>query len=190
MCILWIGGKSRWELSAIGPTSSSVAAAGKLDRKAKTAVAGLLLVIAVIIAFSIRRSIVAVRSDSAVAALTPENQDEMIQIAGHTVLLKHGSAGNRIAHWLHPGSSGSQAFELGDKAFVAGSDALTPDGERRAKSFAQIMTHVTALKAQIFVSADNTEARLEGARGERLRGDMISKGVEPSRVRVPNKSIE
>src|SRR4051794_40984675 len=105
-----------------------VAATGKLDRKAKVAMAGLLLVIALMIVLTIRSSIIAMTPDASVAAPTPENEDELIQIAGHTLLLSHGSAGNRMAHWLNTGSNDSKAFEVGDRSFAADSDVLTPEG--------------------------------------------------------------
>src|SRR4051812_39418864 len=109
-----------------------VARATILDRKAKAAMAGMLLVIAAIIAVTIKSSIMSMTPDAAVAAQTPEGADELMQIAGHTLLLKHGSAGNRITHWLHARSNDSEAFELGDQSFAAGSEALSAEGERRA----------------------------------------------------------
>jgi len=167
-----------------------VAAAVKLDRKATIALVGLLLVIVVIVGLTIRSSVIALTPDATIAAPSPENQDEMIQVAGHTVLLKHGSAANRIAHWLHPGSGDAEAFELGDKSFVAGSDTLTPEGERRAEVFAQMMAHVAALDAEIFLSDQRTEVDLEKARAGRLRDDLISKGVQPARITLPDKPID
>jgi len=166
-----------------------LAAAGKLDRRAKMAVVGLVLVVVAILGLVVRNSVIAMTPEATVAAPTPENQDELIQIGTHTLLLKHGSAGNRIAHWLHAGSKDSRAFEMGSQAFVPNSDALTPEGERRVHLFAQIMNHVRTLDAHILVSTDGTQVALERARATHLRGDMVADGVPASRVAVSNESV-
>jgi hypothetical protein len=165
-------------------------ASARLDRKAKGAIVALLLVVTLIITLSIRSTIVAMTPEASVAAPIAEGEDELIQIAGHTLLLQHGSAGNRIAHWLKAGSNDSKAFEVGDQSFAAHSDVLTPEGERRAGIFARMMAQVRALKAQIFVSDKQTDAKLEEARAERLRSDLIAKGVQPTRVVLSDKAIE
>jgi len=164
-----------------------MAAAGKLDRRAKAAVAGLVLVVLAILGFVVRNSVIAMTPDSTVAAPAPEDQDELIQIGAHTLLLEHGSAGNRIAHWLHAGSKDSRAFEMGDQAFVPNSDALTPEGERRAHLFAQMMNHVHTLDANILLSTDEQDVRLERARADHLRSDMVADGIPASRVAVTNE---
>jgi len=164
-------------------------AASKLDRRARTAVAGLALVVVAILGGVVRYSVIALTPESRVAAPTPENQDELIQIGRHTLLLGHGSAGNRIAHWLHAGSKDSRAFEMGDRAFVPNSDALTAEGERRVRMFAQMMDHVQTLDAHILVSTDETEVPLEQARAVHLRGDMISNGIPPSRISVSGEPV-
>ena len=53
-----------------------------------------------------------------------------------------------------------------------------------------MMAQVRALKAQIFVSDKQTETKLEEARAERLRSDLIGKGVQPSRVVLSDKPID
>ncbi len=164
-------------------------AADRLDLKAKGAIGGLLLVVALVIVLSIRSTIVAITPEARVAAPIAEGEDELIEIAGHTLLLHHGSAGNRIAQ-AEAGSNGSKAFEVGDQSFAAGSEVLTPEGERRAGIFARMMAQVRALKAQIFVSDRQTETKLEEARAERLRSDLIGKGVQPSRVVLSDKPID
>jgi hypothetical protein len=166
-----------------------LAAAGKLDRKAKTAVTGLALVVVAILGLVVRNSVIALTPEPTVAAPTPENQDELIQIGGHTLLLEHGSAGNRIVHWLHAGSKDSRAFEMGNRAFVPNSDALTAEGERRVGMIAQMMNHVQTLEAHILMSMDETEVRLEQARAAHLRNDMVSNGIAPSRVSLSDEAV-
>ena len=166
-----------------------MAAAGKLDRRAKAAVVGLVLVVVAILALVIRNSVIAMTPDATVAAPTSETQDELIEIGGHTLLLKHGSPGNRVAHWLHAGSKDSEAFEVGNQSFLANSETLTPEGERRVDMFAQMMNHVRSLDARIFASTDDADVQLEKARATHLRSDMISKGIPPSRVSVSNEAV-
>ena len=167
-----------------------VTAAGKLDRKAQLAMAGLLLVLAIIAVMTVRSTIVAITPDATVAAPIAENENELIQIAGHTLLLEHGSTGNRIAHWLKAGRADSKAFEVGDQSFASGSDMLTAEGERRVGVFARMMAQVRALKAHILVSNKQTDIKLEETRAERLRADLVKKGVQPSRVDLSTKPID
>jgi hypothetical protein len=165
------------------------AAAGKLDRRAKTAVAALALAAVAVVGLVIRNSVIALTPESTVAAPTPENQDELIEIGGHTLLLEHGSAGNRIAHWLHAGSKDSRAFEMGTRAFVPNADALTAEGKRRVRIFVNILNHVQTLKARILVSTDETEVPLEQARAVHLRSDMVSNGIPALRVSVSDRTV-
>ncbi|MFL6737379.1 MAG: hypothetical protein ACJ8F4_10025 [Sphingomonas sp.] len=151
--------------------------------------AGLVLVLFGMLALTARSAIVAVTPDSLVSAPTPENSDELIQIGRHTVLLKHGSASNRIAHWIHGGSANSKAFEVGDGSFVANSDALTPDGKQRVGTVARMMTHVRDLKARILVSAHPNNPALSELRATHLRADLIADGVTPSRVSLSDEPI-
>ncbi|HLO18942.1 MAG TPA: hypothetical protein VK192_00420 [Sphingomicrobium sp.] len=151
--------------------------------------AGLVLLVFGMLALTIRGAIVAVTPDTLVSAATPENQDELIQIGRHTLLLKHGSATNRIAHWMHRGSANSKAFEVGKSSFVANSDALTLKGEERVGAFAQMMTHVRDLNAQIFVSTYRSNPQLAELRARHLRADLIADGVTPARVSVSDEPI-
>jgi len=166
-----------------------VARALRLERNAKWAVAGLLLILLLLFALVLWNSVVAMTPEQTVAAPTPGNEDELIEIGDHTLLLKHGSAGNRIAHWLHAGSAGSRAFELGSLSFAPNSDALTSEGERRVETIADLMVHARALEAHIYASSAAADERLEDQRATHLRGDLISKGVTPSRVAVSHDPI-
>ena len=166
-----------------------MASVSRLDRKAKTAMILLVVVILGLLALTIRSTIVAVSPDSLMSAASPESQDELIRIGHHTLLLKHGSASNRIAHWLHRGSSSSKAFEVGEASFVPNSDALTAEGERRVGTFAQMMTHVRELKGKILVSTYKTNPDLAERRAEHLRSDLIADGVKPQQVSVSDEAI-
>ena len=151
--------------------------------------AGLVLIILGLLGLGVRGAIVAVTPDSLVSAPAPENQDELIQIGKHILLLKHGSTSNRIAHWIHGGSGNSKAFEVADLSFVADLDALTAAGQRHVGAFAQMMAHVRDLKARIFVSTYRGNPQLAELRARHLRADLIADGVTPSRISVSHEPI-
>jgi hypothetical protein len=167
-----------------------MATANRLDRRAKGALLALVVVIAVILFLTVRSAIVAVTPDSLVAAPNPANQDEIMQIGRHTVLLRHGSAGNKIAHWLHAGSKTTRAFEVSDAVFDADSDTLTADGEKRVAMFSDMMGQVDTVKAKILVSTSAQNASLAQRRAERLRAALVEHAVSSSRVEVLPEPIK
>jgi len=166
-----------------------VARSVSLDRKAKRAVSALVLVILAIFALVAWKSVVAMTPDSLVAAPTPETEDELIQIGSHALVLEHGSAANRIAHWLHAGSKNSKAFELGNRSFAGRTDALTAEGEQRIEAIAEMMTHVRALHAELFLSNGDIDRQLEDMREMQVRGALIADGVSPSRIDISDDPI-
>lgn len=135
------------------------------------------------------QSVVAMTPDSLVAAPSAENEDELIQIGSHALLLEHGSTANRIVHWLHAGSRDSKAFELGSRSFVGHTDAFTPEGKQRVDSIADMMTHVKSLHAELFLSNAQVDRQLEEAREIQIRGALVSDGVSPSRIDVSDSPI-
>lgn len=167
-----------------------MATAGRLDRRAKGALAGLLVVLALILVLTVRSAVIAVTPDSLVAAPNPGNQDEIIQLGRHTLLLKHGTTGNKIARWIHAGSKSSRAFEVSDAVFLPNSDALTGDGEKKVERFSDMMNHVDAVKARILVSASSANAALAQRRAQRLRAVLIEEHVPSSRVDVAPEPIK
>ena len=166
-----------------------MAKALKLERNAKWGLAGLLFVLLLLFATVIWHSVVALTPEQTVAAPTPGNEDELIEIGGHTLLLKQGSAGNKLAHWLHAGSASARAFELGSLSFAPNSDAFTAEGERRVGTIADIMVHARALDAHIYPSSAGADEQLEEKRATHLRGDLIAKGVTASRVAISHDAI-
>lgn len=167
-----------------------MARAGKLDGKAKWALAGLVLVVLFILAMVLRNAIVAVSPDAAVPSTASEDRDDIIQIGSHVLLLKHGSSGNRIANWLHAGSKKARAFEVGEQAFEPNSAALTSKGESEASTFADMMSHVPSLNARILVSTEFGNSNLSGLRAQTLRSDLIHKGVPASHVTVSPEPLK
>ena len=161
-----------------------------LDSRAKGAI-GLLVVVSIgVLALLIRSSIVALTPESVVGAPAPASEDELVQIGRVTLLLKHGGVGNRIAHWVNARSSTAQAFELHDRSFAPGSDALTSEGEARVTGFAQMMIAVPALRARILVITDEANSDLAQRRAERLQSILVGSGVPGSHITTSTKQIE
>jgi len=149
----------------------------------------LLLVILAIIALVVWKSVVALTPDTLLADPTAQTEDELIQIGSHALLLEHGSAANRIAHWLHAGSKNSKAFELGNRSFAGRTDAFTAEGEQRIEAIAEMMTHVRSLHAELFLSNGDIDRQLEEMRELQIRGALIAEGVSPSRIDVSDDPI-
>lgn len=149
-----------------------------------------MLVVLAMLALTIRSAIIAVTPDSLIAEAAPETQDEIIQLGRHTLLIRHGSVGSKIAHWVHAGSKNSQAFEVPDRLFQPGSETLTSDGETRIGVFSNMMNHVEALKAHVLVSTLEGNADLARHRAERLRAALIARGVPASRIDVSAEPIK
>lgn len=114
-----------------------------------------------------------------------DQDDRVMFVGGHTMLLERGSPGRKIAEWLKFDTADMRAFEIGDQAFVPNSAELTPRGWAQLARFSQIMKGHLALKAHIMVSS-NTEnspaLQLEEARARHLRDEVVAQGVPPSRM--------
>jgi hypothetical protein len=166
-----------------------MARALSLNRNAKRAVAALVLVIVAMIALTAWTSVVALTPESTVAEPSAHSEDEIVDIGGHALLLEHGSAANRIVHWLHAGLGNSRAFELGTRTFAAHTATLSPEGLQRVAAIADMMTHVKALDARIFLESGVTEPELEQPRAMQIRGTLIADGVSPARIAVSEDPI-
>lgn len=160
----------------------------RLDRKAKSALAVLIVVLLGLLALAMWRSIVAVTADSLVAAESPDRGDELIVIGGHSFLLKSGSVGVRIAHWVHAGT-GSQAFEIGDRFFNGSSHEISKEGMSRVSAFAHLMDAVPSMKAQLFVTSRGQDPQLSELRVRRLREELTARGIDPSRISIAAEPI-
>ncbi len=153
------------------------------------AVAALVAVILLVLVLVARVSIIALTPETLVAAPSPASRDELISIGGHVLLLKHGSTGNRIAHWLHAESKSSRAFEVGDGAFVPDSAVLTSEGERRSDVFAEMIKQVHAVNAEIIVSANQGNVHLSQQREHRFRQKLVDDGVAASRLTISTEPV-
>lgn len=151
---------------------------------------GLILVLAFMLILTVRSAISAVTPEALIAAPTPGNEDELIRIGGHTILLKHGSASNRIAHWIYGKSQDSRAFEIGGRSFVANSDTLTSEGENRIGVIVRMMSQVSALNARILVSSLKGDPRLEQLRAQHVRAALIERGISSTQVTLAREPIK
>ena len=137
----------------------------------------------------LRQTVVMLTPESIVAVPDANIDDELILIGGHSLLLKHGSLGNRIAHWTHAGNKNSRAFEVGDTFFTPASADLTREGSQKVATFAQLMNAAPQLKARIFASGYETDAGLTQLRMRRLREGLIANAVTPARITVSKEPI-
>ena len=166
-----------------------MARALSLNRNAKRAVAALVFVIVAMIALTAWTSVVALTPEPTVAGPSAHSEDEIVEIGGHALLLEHGSAADRIAHWLHAGMGDSRAFELGARSFAEHTATLSLEGQQRVAAIADMMTHVKGLDARIFLESGVTEPELEQPRAMQIRGTLIADGVSPARIAVSDDPI-
>ena len=161
----------------------------RLDRKAKSALAVLIVVLLGLLALVMWRSIVAVTADSLVAAESPDRGDELIVIGGHSLLLKHGSVGVRIAHWVRAGNGDSRAFEVSNRLFDGQSAKITKEGMTRISAFEQLMDAAPLLKAKLFMTSRGQEQQMAELRMRRLRDELIARGIDASRISIAQEPI-
>lgn len=161
-----------------------------LDSRAKCAIGLLVVVVIAVLALGIRSSIVALTPESITGTSIAQSEDELVQIGRVTLLLKHGGVGNRIAHWVNARSSTERAFELYDRSFAQGSDALTSEGEARVSGFAQMMIAAPELRARILVMTDQGNSDLAQRRAKRLQSILVGSGVPSSHISASIKQIE
>lgn len=153
----------------------------RLDRKARTAIWVLVGLALAIVALVARNAVVSLTPQKLAALESGSTSDELLVIGGHSVLLKQGSAADRISHSSHDGNNG-RAFEIGDRSFAPNSDQLTSEGATRAVQISQVMVHVPSLAARIEPLADDHGTRLLSQRMQRFRANLIADGVAPARV--------
>lgn len=177
-------------VSCGGAQFSKMAQALHLDSRAKSAIGLLVVVIIGVLALAIRGSIVALTPESVVGTSVAQSEDELVQIGRVSLLLKHGGVVNRIAHWVNARSSSERAFELYDRSFAQGSDALTREGEARVTGFAKTMIAVPELRARILVMTDEGKPDLARRRANRLQSILVGSGVPSSHVTASTKQIE
>jgi len=164
----------------------------QLDRKARLAVTAALFVLLAGPLLLARSCVSTLAFDEPIIA-SGNGDDRLVLVGGHTMLLDHGSPGRRIADWLHLEGEDARTFEIGDQIFAPHSLEFTPAGSSQLAHFSQLMKGHGSLRAGIFVSGQSTNAdvvRLEKMRATRLRAEIVSRGVSPTRITTSENATE
>lgn len=159
-----------------------MAAARRLDPNAKRAVTVAVIVLLAVPVLALR-GVMSTRDEPIVAS--SDQDDRVMFVGGHTMLLERGSLGRKIADWLKLNATDTRTFEIGDQTFAPNSAQLTPGGWSQLARFSQMMKGHPVLNARILVSANSADApvrRLEEMRARRLRDAIVAQGVPESRV--------
>jgi hypothetical protein len=161
-----------------------MAAARTLDRKARWAVAAVVAVFLAGPLLAIRSFVASAGADEPIVASNADD-DELVTVGGHTMLLHQGSTARKIVDWIKIKSSDTRSFQVSDRSFAPNSAEPTPDGWTHLAQLALIMKANSALTAQILVpvhAAHPAILRLEQMRAGRLRDELIRQGVPNERV--------
>lgn len=105
---------------------------------------------------------------------------------GSTIVAERGTLGREMADWLNLRQQGEAKFLLADQPFEPGSTVPTPEAERRVDRFVTMMTANPGVDARIVIFADDAAEALALAsrRAERLRADLVSRGLSARRLTV------
>lgn len=163
-----------------------------LDRKARTAVFALALVVLAIVGMAVRGCVHSITPQSIASASAP-GTNQVVQIGDQTIFLEQGSVASRINQWLNNGAADARAFAIDDQAFAPGTDELTEEGNIRLQRFAELVT-ANRLNAKVYVTTyegSDTAAKqkLAGKRAERIRSEMIVRGVPQPRIDTAVENI-
>ncbi len=164
----------------------------RLNRKARWAVTVLALLILAIVAVTLRSCIIALQSTTIVAEAAP-GEDEIVKLGKKTIFLEQASVGSKIIKWLNSGTGEPRAFIVEDSAFAPGTDALTPEGSDRVERFVDLLND-RKLRAQVFITTHEgadaeAQRQLAARRAERIRTEVIAKGVSGSRISTSVRPI-
>jgi len=172
-----------------------MASSRRLDANARTwlALAIILLLTGPIIAL---RGCVQTRLDNDRIVISPQIDDRLIVLRnGTSMVLEPGTAGYKIANWLKLGTTTTHQFSIGDEIFASGSAEPTVDGTHRLAQFAQMMKAHPDLTTRIMITTakgikTDAEDRLERSRAQRLRKEVVTLGVEQTKIAVVDQPVE
>jgi hypothetical protein len=161
----------------------TAAAHRRLDRKARLAVSAAVIVLLAVPVFALHGCVSTLTADRQIVA-SSDQDDRVMFVGGHTMLLEHGSTARKIADWLKLRTADTRAFEIGDQTFSPNSVELTPSGSSQITQFALIMKGHSALEAHILVTGNAAAAAhaLEEMRATRLRSEIVAHGVQSWRI--------
>lgn len=172
-----------------------MASSRRLDANARTwlTLAIVLLLTGPIIAV---RSAVQTRLDGDRVVISSQIDERLVLLKnGTTMVLEPGSAGYKIANWLKLGTTTTHQFSIGDEIFASGSAEPTSDGAHRVAQFAQMMKAHPDLTTRIMVTTakgikTDAEDRLERSRAQRLRQEVVTLGVEETKIAVVDQPVQ
>lgn len=157
-------------------------ARNRLDRRARLAVTA--AVVALLAGPLLYIGSRALAADEPIVVSSPQD-DQLVLVGSHTMLLEKGSLGRRIADWLRLERADSRSFDVGDQIFAPSSADLTSEGAAQLTRFVQLMKAHPALYAGIVVTGRTKDAaalQLEAMRARTLRNEMVSDGISPARI--------
>ena len=163
-----------------------VAAQQKIDRNARRALIGLVVLVG-IAALLLLRSCVGMVTPSTIVADTRPVDEQIIDLNGEAIFVPAGTVGNKIGSWLNSGKTAANAFFVEEELFEPGSDTLVPEASARLEKFVKLLSSDEELEARLFVtkyegSSDARMSDLAARRSNRLRVEMLDRGVPLKRV--------
>ena len=105
---------------------------------------------------------------------------------GSTIVAERGTLGREMADWLNQGQRGEAKFLLAGTPFEAGSTVPTDESQVRIHRFVTMMKANRGVAARLAVFADDAPGgpALAAQRAERLRAELVSRGVSARRLTV------
>ena len=171
----------------------SATARRPLDRKARTAIIAAVALLLAGPLFLIVKTVVAKLSGEPAQVFHPQNDQLVMLRDGSTMLVKHGSVGERIARWLKLNRKGQETFEVGNANFAPGSPTLTRDGWQHVVQFSQSLKAHRNVKAVVLFSphhGDAATAQLEESRADTIRDEVLKEGVKADQIAVTREAFE
>ena len=172
-----------------------MASSRRLDTNART-----WLTLAIILLLTgpvvVVRSIVQTRLDNDRVVISSQIDERLVSLKnGTTLVLEPGSIGYKMANWLRVGTTTTHQFSIGDEVFAPNSAEPTSDGAHRVSEYAQMMKAHPELTTRIMITTakgikTEAEDQLERSRAQRLQHDVVSLGVEQTKIAVVDQPVE
>jgi len=164
-----------------------------LDRKARIAVLVAVALLAAVPILLFAKLIVSqLRGPEHRQALHTQEGQLVTLRDGSTMFIKRSSIGERMTAWLKFNPKGEQTFDIGNANFTPGSATLTKDGWEHVIQFAQILEVHRGVKAVILFApyhGDQATMKVEEARANRIREEVMRQGVEAEQVAVAREAL-
>lgn len=157
-----------------------------LSTNARLAIGALIIIVLGIIFLAVR-NLVTTMQPVAVVAQSDSGDNQLVVIGGQTQYFDRSTRAGKIADWLNTSASRTQAFSVGEQNFKPGSDEPTPQGWTRLARLAGLMKSDSDLSAHLFITVyEGSDAankqQLAQKRAERVRAEIIARGIDPSRI--------